>query len=411
MMYDPEKHILLCDVAHERRIDSKTDEYQEYIENVRNYSYRVADNDARMKLFKVKLPEWPPVKRTPLQLLFGIGADGQPLGPFAKKPWTGLQWAVDRNFWTQKATFVIAKKMVPFEENFAPKRMAYQWQCPVFNPKKHVIVRYWCRDNGVDIVRFLRDFMDENPDFHIFEVTNPEVKEELKAKRGYGPTRRAFLIDELDLVENYFGIRESVLPEETTESLSILPEIPEPKPQPKPKTIEQTPPPLIVPKIIPDDLEQTDEQLDSIVETISITENLIVYTPFEVKQALQEKLGREFRLFGGQTSDSKVVAITEPAMYEFLQSDDTDKQTYVLDDGARNYDCDNFADTLRNALQRNYGINCIGIVWGDKHAWNFFVVSGSKTGPRIIFVEPQNDQVVEKLEGAYSVNKRCEIYL
>ena len=49
---------------------------------------------------------------------------------------------------------------------------------------------------------------------------------------------------------------------------------------------------------------------------------------------------------------------------------------YVLDKGNRNYDCENFAEKLRCDLQNKHGINGVGIIWGDGHAWNFFVING-----------------------------------
>ena len=144
--------------------------------------------------------------------------------------------------------------------------------------------------------------------------------------------------------------------------------------------------------------------------TSVIWEGTKAYSPDHVARALRKALGRDFDLFGGQISDSKIVAIQEQAMRDFLQSDDTDRGTYVLDTGKRNYDCDNFADTLRNALNRKYGLNCVGIVWGNNHAWNFFVVVAGGE-PKIVFVEPQDDVIVTSLSAEYSVSKRCAVYL
>ena len=132
--------------------------------------------------------------------------------------------------------------------------------------------------------------------------------------------------------------------------------------------------------------------------------------------SLRGKLERDFRLFGGQTSDRMIVSIRKDAMIDFLKSDPTDKMSYVEDRGDRNYDCDNFADTLRNSINRKYGLNCVGIIWGDTHAWNFFVVNGVvenslDSGPRIFFVEPQDDRIIDDLTGGYSIDRRCEVYL
>ena len=143
---------------------------------------------------------------------------------------------------------------------------------------------------------------------------------------------------------------------------------------------------------------------------------LKIYSPSQVTQALRERLGRDIRLFGGQTSDSKIVALRNQAVYDFLREDKTDENKYVWDRGERNFDCDNFADALRSNLNRKYGLNSVGIIWGDAHAWNFIVACGDienslDTGPKIIMVEPQDDHIVSNLTGAYSIDRRCEVYL
>ena len=171
--YDAEKHILLCDQAHRRRIDSETEEYQEYLRRIRDYAYDPFDPSKRLELFEVDLPEWPPVKRTPLQLLMGIGPGGQPIGPFADKPWVGRQWAVENDHFTWNATSRLAKEMSPFSEDHTPEHLSYQWQCARFDPAQHVIIRYWCREHNADIVKFFREFLPAHPDIPIIEVTNP----------------------------------------------------------------------------------------------------------------------------------------------------------------------------------------------------------------------------------------------
>ena len=82
----------------------------------------------------------------------------------------------------------------------------------------------------------------------------------------------------------------------------------------------------------------------------------------------------------------------------------------MLDTGGRNYDCDNFAESLRCHLVEQHGVNSLGVIWGDKHAWNF-VVMAEEDNPEIIMVEPQNDRVVEVGSGMYSIDSRCEILL
>ena len=135
-----------------------------------------------------------------------------------------------------------------------------------------------------------------------------------------------------------------------------------------------------------------------------------IYTAAEVIRALQEELSVNFRLFGRQTSDSAIVALSKESAMKFISEDAVDRRTYVLDTGGRNYDCDNFAESLRCHLVEQHGVNSIGVIWGDKHAWNF-VVTAEEDGPEIIMVEPQNDRVMEVGSGMYSIDRRCEILL
>ncbi len=136
----------------------------------------------------------------------------------------------------------------------------------------------------------------------------------------------------------------------------------------------------------------------------------VIYTAAEVIRALQEELGDSLRLFGRQASDSAVVALAKEAAMKFISEDAVDRRTYVLDTGGRNYDCDNFAESLRCHLVEQHGVNSIGVVWGDRHAWNFVVTAGAD-GPEILMIEPQNDQVVTAGSGIYSMDRRCELLL
>lgn len=151
-------------------------------------------------------------------------------------------------------------------------------------------------------------------------------------------------------------------------------------------------------------IEKTDSRQTGLMQGAAI------YPAAEVIRALQEKLDRNFRLFGRQTSDSAIVALVKKTAMDFISEDTVDRRTYVLDTGGRNYDCDNFAESLRCRLVERHGVNSIGVIWGDKHAWNFIVTAGDK-GPEILMIEPQNDQIVEAGSGMYSMDRRCEILL
>ena len=151
-------------------------------------------------------------------------------------------------------------------------------------------------------------------------------------------------------------------------------------------------------------IEQSNERITGFMQGSAI------YTATEVIRALQEELNVNLRLFGRQTSDSAIVALSKESAMKFISLDTVDRQTYVLDTGGRNYDCDNFAESLRCHLVEQHGVNSIGVIWGDKHAWNFVVTSGGG-GPEIIMIEPQNDKVVEAGSGIYSIDRRCEVLL
>ena len=149
----------------------------------------------------------------------------------------------------------------------------------------------------------------------------------------------------------------------------------------------------------------------------SVTERAKVYSPSVVLQALEDSISelnidddRDFALFGGQTSDKKIIALTKEGAELFLAKNKVNRNKYINDSGGRNFDCDNFAEQLRADLQKEYGINGIGIIWGDVHAWNFFVIA-STTRPRIIMIEPQTDEVIFTLNGKYAINTRCSVIL
>ena len=141
-----------------------------------------------------------------------------------------------------------------------------------------------------------------------------------------------------------------------------------------------------------------------------VVEDAKAYSSSAVIAELQKVLGTKIRLFGQTFSDSAMVALTEQGMRLYLKENDTDRDKYIADQGNRNYDCENFSEQLRCGLQRKYGVNGIGIIWGDGHAWNFFVINDGEK-PEIIMIEPQTDKVVTSLSGMYSIQRRCEILL
>ena len=144
--------------------------------------------------------------------------------------------------------------------------------------------------------------------------------------------------------------------------------------------------------------------------TGAITDGSKTYSPTAVMAALRGILG-DIRFFGRSPSDSAFVALTRRGIDMYLAENDADRMQYVTDAGGRNYDCENFAEQLRCGLQTKYGVNGVGIIWGDGHAWNFFIVATGTDTPEILMVEPQTDAVVDGLAGQYAISRRCEILL
>ena len=381
--YDKHNHLLLCEVAHLSRIDYETAEYEEFVARVRREA-------PGADIFLVRLPDWPPVIRQELALIMSISVDGMaaaPRTPFADKPFCGVVEAVRGvRPWQNKEIRAIARQMAPLDSYLDPHRMAYQWQIPVYDPDKHVLVRAWCAANRIGVVRFLRDFVlhmeaaERGP--VVDYVVNPSVREEKERTGQYCPEAEAIDRRHMSALRDYFLVAEDRYASPSAQTSS----------RPRP------------------DLRTVRIRRDDIVCDVSPYAGSEVYSPADVEEALCRAIGRPYRLFGGRTADNKTIGITRAAAERFLSSDATSDGLYVPDTGRRHYDCDDFAINLRSALCRHYGINAVGVVWGDVHAWNFIVLAGSD-GPEIMFVEPQTDAPVAELAGQYSVRRRCEIYM
>ena len=144
----------------------------------------------------------------------------------------------------------------------------------------------------------------------------------------------------------------------------------------------------------------------------SVTDGSRVYSPAAVVTAMESAVGRQVRLFGQSTSDQGIIALTRRGLERFLEEDSTDRLDYVIDQGGRDYDCENFAETLRSNLARKHGVNGCAVIWGDSHAWCLFALIAD-AGPTIAMVEPQADSyiTVDQLTGPYSVERRAEVLL
>lgn len=186
MQYDKNQHRLLRDIAHRARLTP--DEYDRFQKSIRA---------AKIPYASVNIPEWPSAPYSPLLILFG------------SKPW----W--EGRYWTGKQPAVkpadsarvsrIAREMAG--DPLSPRRLAYAWQVPEYDPSEHIILRYWLDEHDLSIVDFLRDYLPAaakrlGRDDLLIEVTNPRAPEE-QAEGSYSPTRRAVRIADRSLLDNF----------------------------------------------------------------------------------------------------------------------------------------------------------------------------------------------------------------
>ena len=384
MQFDPEKHFLLWDMAHRRCIHQEG-EFQQFVAKVRAAGYEP---------FEVDVPDWPPALRTPLPIIvMSLNLDGgdsewQPQGgPTAQTAfaWKGTHLALEKDWWAEREVRKITTDMVP-DWGFPLHRVGYAWNVPEFDPAEHRVIRYWCRENGVDIVDFWLSFYPTvESELEIIETANPTIYEE-QAEGSYSPTRRCVRRSQLYILRNhYLGANE---------------EPPTPEPEgPKPE------PPAPQPRFIHDGPDSDDAPIEW-----SAHDGVTSYPTHEAIAALETALGRDVRPFSGTGLDSQVTAISQEAMTRYLAANSVDKRHYIRDSGGRNFDCDDFALTLRAALIRDYGYNCCAVIAGNGHAWCAFILAGTN-GPQVAFVEPQTDGLVTDLTGQYAVDRRCEVII
>ena len=389
--YDRERHILLRDEAHRRCINQEG-EFADYVRRVKKAGHEV---------ITVECPDWPPVKRTPLPIIvFGISVDGSGGGgssmggPTADMTWEGEQLAVAcrrgegrsyEDYLTERELRDIARDMAP--SRFEPaNRVAYAWQVAEFDPGEHVVIRYWCREHNVSIVDFWRGFYPQHEDeLEVVEATNPMLLLE-QAKGSYSPTRRCVLRSQLYLLRNhYLGTNEAPPDAEGAahDDGGFAPQ----------------------PRAVHDSDDDDEEEIRWDIHAGSCD-----YDPRDVLQALEAALGRDVRPFSGTTLDSQIVAISREGMARYLAANPVDRRQYIRDSGGRNFDCDDFALTLRSNLIRDHGYNACVVIAGDVHAFNAFILAGEH-GPEVAFVEPQTDGLVTELAGEYSVDRRCEVII
>ena len=447
--YAAEEHALVHDLAHRKAITSgELDAYRESLLS------------ADVEVFDVQIPDWPPVPYSPVDgwIVFGDMW-------WKGRLWEGLQPAIhasDADLAIRLADDLAGYKMTPI-------RVAYVWDAEIHDPKTHIPLRSWLASNELSIVDFLVTYLprkerETGRTDYLVETTNPDLEAE-RASGSYSPTRRCVRRRDMWLLEEFAGRTGTALHLDIRAKfrkrgamrycVSPLPaafgrkrgaplalrEPREVRLYGKPtlgsgnltvnghqvQNLESWrsawrgffPPDVDVDMVraaYGDGNKQASREDANLTPrpapkpATGVTAEAKVYSPSSVVDALTKALGRTPRLFGGSASDKAICGLTREGLDQFLREDQTDRSSYIADRGGRNYDCENFSETLRNKLVCQHGINGCAVIWGDGHAWCAFVVAGEDE-PEIVMVEPQTDRYVETLEHEYAVTQRCEVLL
>ena len=401
--YDAGTHALLYDIAHTELLTPA--EYPDLERRVRGLGAEVV---------QVQLPEWPRVPYSPLALV--SSADGGTVGApwWEGRFWSGSQPAVllsQRLDYTYPERPDIAAALAPgmagvehsvradtvarYEgrllagDRFDGLRLAYREQVAVYEADTHVLVKPWLRAQGLDVPGFYRDWIPElvgklgfNP---VIETTNPAAREEHESLGYYSPTADAVVTVHEEAVLG--GYAASVSGRRMPPL--VIDEAPAQAPPPTPPTPPSRP--------------------------AAVVEGSRAYSVRDAAQALRNAFGFMPPLFGNAAADSAIVAMTREGLASYLAWSDLDRQAYVADTGGRNFVCDDFALSFKSDAARYFGMNNVGVVWGNVHAWCFVFVVGKGERPDVVFIEPQVDDVrdaeIGNFRGAYAIDRRCAVLL
>ena len=447
--YKADRHVLLHDLAHRMAITpAEIDAYKESL------------SSDGVEIFEVEIPDWPPVPYSPVDgwIIFGdVWWEG--------RLWEGIQPAIHAS--DADLAMRLAGELAG--DTMAPIRVAYVWGVEIHDPENHIPMRAWLASNELSIVDFLVTYLprkegETGRTDYLVETTNPDLEAE-RASGSYSPTRRCVRLRDLWLLEEFAG-RTGTAPHLDINakfrkrgamrySVSPLPAafgrkrgaplvLREPREvrlygepalgscnlivnghqvqniEPRRSGWRGFFPPDVDVDMVRAAYVNGGKQASRAAADLAprpapkpatgVTADARVYSPPSVVDALTKVLGRSPRLFGQAASDTAICALTREGLDLFLREDQTDHLSYIADRGGRNYDCENFSETLRNKLVRQHGINGCAVIWGDGHAWCGFVVVG-EDGPGIVMVEPQTDRYVEAIEHEYAVTRRCEVLL
>ena len=212
---------------------------------------------------------------------------------------------------------------------------------------------------------------------------NPDIA------KGFTLNGNTFTQDEIKESKGGFKVRTNLSIGNLTTPAGY--ETPKPEPEPEPKKTE-----VVKPKSKPKAQYET-KSFGAVKVMTEVIKRLM-------------PLNKTVRFFGNSASDAYIQTLTRESLAQFLLQDKTDNLKYIKNsETVTGFDCENFAETLRVDAAKQK-INSCGVIWGDGHAFNFFIIHDN-THLSIIFVEPQTDQIIQELIGAHSITNRCEVLL
>ena len=137
----------------------------------------------------------------------------------------------------------------------------------------------------------------------------------------------------------------------------------------------------------------------------AIAEKERVLTTDDVRSAWARSAGRKLKLI---LVDSKYYAIPWEVWRDIVQFTKVDAGQYRKD----RYDCDDFAVVLKAVVSRKFALNSAGIIfdYSGGHAYTALIVADENRTPFMVFVEPQTDGLVTRMEGAYDAEFGIAIF-
>ena len=124
-----------------------------------------------------------------------------------------------------------------------------------------------------------------------------------------------------------------------------------------------------------------------------IAETEVQFSGFQIDGALLEDRNNYLQIV---PLDDVYYCVNEFTALEILKKSRIDKKRYAND----RYDCDDYAFALKGEIGRRYSLNSVGLIidYSGHHAYNCMIVSDFGK-PKVIYIEPQTDEVVIRQDG------------